>query len=474
MSLASRATLLNKTIIGARALKTISQCRSYAKAESNDRHSIISNDEKVNLVDKTIGYILSRNARAQPYANAFRSPQQKDAQYTNVELKKYAEAIACGFVELGLRIGDRVGVIQNATAEQFLVQLACAKVGAIAAQFTDIKNAKDLTRYLDLFRPNMLVMPSKASKVDYYRLVLEAFPELNTQDYPEEIMYVQPIKTKRFPFLKQIFFTDRVSEPIPGTYHIQDAHVYGPFGYYESPLRRIALKINVNNPAFITLESSLDKGKNIVWTQSNVLNAANICVEAANIKFGDVVFVAGYQNSAFGLISNYAAFLANATLVYPCEEFDAAKVMDHIQTEKCTVLFVRSKDADALMSYPDDVDISSVRAIFTDAETEDVKNNLKRKFTNAQVKSIHGLDTLGGLAMLDGNTVPGTQIKITRNLDDRIVHKDTFGDVRVRGQSISSQHWNDIGLMNADVDEDGWVKTGRMGKVDDKNKLQVQ
>jgi len=479
MNLASR-TILNKAI-SARAVNILSQCRTYAKKETtkpeeqnNEKHSIISNNEQPKLVENTIGYILSKNARTYPYANAFRSVHQRESEYTNVQLKKNAEALACGFVELGLRIGDRVGIIQNATAEQFIVQLACAKVGAIAAQFTDVKNVKELTRYLDLFRPSMLVLPSKQGKTDYYHMVLEAFPDVVTQQRPEDLMYVQPIKSKRFPFLKQVFFTDRTVEPIPGTYLIQDAHVYGPFGYYESPLRRIALKLTTNNPMAITLESSLDKGKNYVWTQANILNAANVCVQAADIKFGDVVFVTGYQNSAFGIVANYAAFLANATMVYPCEEFEASKVMDHIKTENCSVLFVRAKDIDALLAYPMQVDVSNIRAIITDEDSEAAKVGLQKLFTNAKVHSVHGLDTLGGVAMLDGQVLPGTQIKVTRNLDDRIVHKETYGDVRVRGQAISALHWNDIGLMNADVDEDGWVRTGRMGKVDDKNRLLVQ
>jgi acyl-CoA synthetase (AMP-forming)/AMP-acid ligase II len=59
-------------------------------------------------------------------------------------MQRHAEALACGFLELGLRVGDRVGVIQGATSENFLVQLACAKTGSIVVQFQGINNSKDL------------------------------------------------------------------------------------------------------------------------------------------------------------------------------------------------------------------------------------------------------------------------------------------------------------------------------------------
>jgi acyl-CoA synthetase (AMP-forming)/AMP-acid ligase II len=222
------------------------------------------------------------------------------------------------------------------------------------------------------------------------------------------------------------------------------------------------------------LEGGVDKGKNVVWTQSNILNAANAVVSALQIGQGDVVFVPSYQQSSFGIIANFAAFLSGATVVYPSRDFNATETIKLLDAEKCSVLFVRKADIDTLLAQQSEGTFDKLKYIVTDQITEEDASNLKKRFTNVQVKSLGGLDEVHGLLTIDGQLIPGVEAKVTRDKDDRIVHKDTFGDLRVRGSTVSKKHWNDIGLMNSDVDEEGWVRTGRMGKVDGKGQLAIQ
>lgn len=233
------------------------------------------------------------------------------------------------------------------------------------------------------------------------------------------------------------------------------------------------------------MEDNIDKGKNVVWTQGNILNAANTIVKVLDLKqgmisslqfiskisLGDVVIVPGYQQSSFGIIANFASFLSGASMTFPSGQFNAADTFKLLGIEKCTVLFIRRADIDALLAQPADQMFDKLRYIVTDQITEDEASNLKKRFTNVKVKSLGGLDDFNGLVTIDGKVIPGVEVKVTRNMDDRIVHKDTYGDLRVRGCTISKKLWNDIGLMNADVDEEGWVRTGRMGKIDNDGQL---
>jgi hypothetical protein len=66
------------------------QCRNFATPATNassdaNKHSFITS-KKVETVDNTIGYILSKNARTSPYGNAFRSPHQ-NTNYSHSALK---------------------------------------------------------------------------------------------------------------------------------------------------------------------------------------------------------------------------------------------------------------------------------------------------------------------------------------------------------------------------------------------------
>jgi fatty-acyl-CoA synthase len=470
----------NKRVLNKDLLATV-QCRNLAvpnpsnntsTSNESNRHSFLSNKEKkFEPVNNTVGYILSKNARTTPYSNAFRAPHQ-DVNYTHASLKRHAEALACGYVELGLRVGDRVGVVQGATAEQFLIQLSCAKIGAIAVQFQGVTSAKDLTRYLDLFRPRFLILPAKVGKIDYSKIVQETLPELADMATMQTAV---PFKSRRFPFLKYIFFTcDSFMEPMPGTSIFEDAQLFGPFGYYEGPLRRIAFKLSPNTPAAIVVEGGIDKGKNFVLTQGNILNAAKAVADSIQLQQGDVVFVPHYQQSSFGIIANFSAFISGATVDFPTREFNAADVLKHLGTENCTVLFIRRSDIDVLLAQPTIDKFEKLRCIVTDQISQDEVSNLQKKFPGTKVKVLGGLEESNGLLTIDGKLISGVEVKVTRDSDDRIVHKDTYGDLRVRGPTVSTKIWNDIGLMNADVDEEGWVRTGRIAKIDANDQLIVQ
>jgi hypothetical protein len=72
------------------AIERSVQCRSFAtpaQSTNDNKHSFIPS-KKVEPVDHTIGYVLSKNARATPFANAFRAPQQNTS-YSHSVLKVF-------------------------------------------------------------------------------------------------------------------------------------------------------------------------------------------------------------------------------------------------------------------------------------------------------------------------------------------------------------------------------------------------
>jgi hypothetical protein len=91
------------------------------------------------------------------------------------------------------------------------------------------------------------VLPTKIGKLDYVKMIQESFPELASVPHNMQNNHIPvPFKTKRFPFLKQVLFTgDRYMDSVHSSTNVlQSCLLYGPFGYYENPLRRVALKVN--------------------------------------------------------------------------------------------------------------------------------------------------------------------------------------------------------------------------------------
>lgn len=94
-------------------------------------------------INKTIGNFFSVQTKQIPYSNALRSSHQRIL-WSYQALKKHADALACGLIELGLRPGDRLGFIQENNAEQVVTLMACAKIGATLVEFRNVKTTKDM------------------------------------------------------------------------------------------------------------------------------------------------------------------------------------------------------------------------------------------------------------------------------------------------------------------------------------------
>jgi len=434
-------------------------CTKSASVDAT--HSIIKSDAKP--IENTIGYVLSLNARTNPYANAIKAPHQHFTWSFNT-LKRHVEAFANGVIEIGLRPGDRLGLIQGANAENFVALLGCAKIGSSLVQFPEVKSAKDLTRFIELFRPRVLMMPTKVGKTNYLNMLHEVVPEF------QKGAFTIPVKSKRFPFLKQILLTDEKVAPQEGTQKFKDILVYGPFGYYENPLRRLALSIDKETPALILLDGTdPNKSTPYVFSHKNLLTAGTALATKLGLQQGDRVLVPKYLEATFGsVLGNFASFTSGATLIYPGEEYDATSTLKAVAAEKANVIFVQSNDLQEIVNLKDigQIDLSSLKFIVTDTNVNDsLLSKLQTTIPNASIVRVGGLAPTSGLFTIDGEVVANTEIKITRPQDSKVVHHDTFGDLKVKGDLVAKGVWNDIGLMNQDIDEEGWLSTGKIAKI---------
>ncbi|EFC47093.1 hypothetical protein NAEGRDRAFT_78952 [Naegleria gruberi] len=384
-----------------------------------------------------------------PHANALKCTHQ-NVNWSYSTLKKHVEALACGLTEMGLRPGDRLALNQGMNAEQLVTLLACAKIGAILVPLPEIKTAKDMTRFMELVRPRVLVSSTKIGNRNYYKMIREVVPELSLSELH------LPFKSKKFPFCKQILFTDIKEKPKEGTYQLKDVLVYGPFGYYESPLRRIAMELEPNNPSLILFnDKNPDKATTTVYSHKNLLNAGSTVAKALNLKQGDRVMVPKYSTTPSGaILGNFASFVSGGVIVYPSEEYNIATTLSLLSKEKCTTLFTEPQDLDDLLNHAD----------FSKNTYDDLKNVvicaplgfdsttalalIKQKLpqvTNTLVVS--GLEESSGVLTINGQLVDNTEVKIVD------------GTLQIKGPLVANGKWQDIGHVGFETNQDGWVST---------------
>jgi hypothetical protein len=113
---------------------------------------------------------------------------------------------------------------------------------------------------MELFRPRVVMLPSKMGKVNYWKMLFELVPELSRS------VSGVPVKSKRFPFCKSFILTDPDTETKAGVTLYQHSFVYGPFGFYENPIRRVSPQIKPSDPVLILLDDDdIEKAKVLLF-----------------------------------------------------------------------------------------------------------------------------------------------------------------------------------------------------------------
>lgn len=92
------------------------------------------------------------------YYKDFLRIEHQAVRWAFADIRKNSEALAYGLLEVGTRPGDRVLAVQPCNCETLVLQIACAKVGALLCVVPHVTISADRLRfYLNEFQPRVLV-----------------------------------------------------------------------------------------------------------------------------------------------------------------------------------------------------------------------------------------------------------------------------------------------------------------------------
>uniref|UniRef100_A0A7S1PG71 AMP-dependent synthetase/ligase domain-containing protein n=1 Tax=Percolomonas cosmopolitus TaxID=63605 RepID=A0A7S1PG71_9EUKA len=449
--------------------------RFYATTVGQE-HSTLTGDN-FPASSNTFGWHHAKATRDLPYGNSLRVSYNRTSM-SNYELKTHYEGVAAGLVECGVRPGDRVMMVQQSNAEVIVTQLACMKIGASLVLIPNSEKAGYMMRMINLIRPRVLMTPSKYDNVDYLRIFKHIVPEIKRLG-----QYNLPFRSRRFPFLKQIIVTDPFIKKMKlgaGLHKFIQMVLYGPTGFYESPLRRLALHINSDYPALILADGTdpwSTHFKPLVYSQKNLINAGLVLGKLLGVEQSDRILVAGghHMTTQGAVLANFSAIMNQATVVIPSMVFDLDAVLRQLQIEQISIAFFTAQELSQVVSHPSlsklKLDHLKKVVVVGDAPNKKLIQNAKDSLGVEAVHHVDGLDEHSGVLFFDGEILPGTDVKVVRE-DGKVVHHDTTGYVKVRSPLTPLGYWNDIGLMKDDYDTEGWYRIpDKMGKISKAGKL---
>src|SRR5262245_42959694 len=129
----------------------------------------------VALLGETIGACLDRICATHGECDALISCYQ-GVRYTYRQLHAEVERYARGFLALGVRRGDRVGIWGPNSAEWLVTQYATAKIGAVLVNINPAYRLRELEYALNQSGVAALVMSPRFRAADYVAMLTELAP----------------------------------------------------------------------------------------------------------------------------------------------------------------------------------------------------------------------------------------------------------------------------------------------------------
>ncbi len=448
------------------------------------KKSYFRTDGDVPLLSATIYEYFSEIAKRFAHRQAVVDlPRQRRLTYQ--EFAGEIDQVAKGLLQLGIGRGDNVGIWSTNNTEWLLVQMACARIGAVLVNINPAYRSRELAYALDLAEVKLLFTIPSFRKSNYVSMLVELIPQLR-----ETAM----LSNANFPKLKRVVLYDPAKPsdticPYPGFTLWQQ--VTGDTAG-QTDLAEITNSLTPHDPANIQFTSgTTGSPKAVVLTHHNILNNAYFSALAMHFTEKDRLCVPVPFYHCFGtVLAGLLCFSSGACLVIPCEHFDAQLVLQSIQSERCTAVHGVPTMFIAELNHPmfEEIDTSSLRTgIMAGAPCPPLL--MKRVMEEMHCREIligYGETEASPLTHLTsrddsfehrvntvGRNLPHQEVKIVDTSSGMEVEVGLVGEICFRGYHIMQGYYRNPEATTKAIDKEGWLHSGDLGSMDENGYVSI-
>ncbi|KAI0305314.1 acetyl-CoA synthetase-like protein [Multifurca ochricompacta] len=259
------------------------------------------------------------------------------------EFDSHISALARGLVGLGVKKGDRIGVVMGNTSAYAMLQWACASVGAILVTINPSYRIRELVSIetIRLVGVSHLFLVPHIRTSSYLTLLAEALPSLRKSSPGN-------IQEEALPDLKYVVAIDNTHEPkrfhdVLGDIHcavdFREVMLWQDWGKEYRLVEQI--KKTLDNGDVINLQftsGTTGMPKAVSLTHHNLLNNGIFIGQAMRLTENDIVCNPPPLFHSRLVLGNLAAWSHGSAIVYPSEIYDPRTIVDAVINERCTAL----------------------------------------------------------------------------------------------------------------------------------------
>jgi fatty-acyl-CoA synthase len=423
--------------------------------------------------DVTVGRLLTQLAAALPNRPAL-VYSDRNLRFTFRELESEARLMACGLLGIGVRRGDRVAVWATNVPEWVVLQFALAKIGAILVTVNTSLRAREI---------EYLLHQSETSTL----FTIAGFRDVN---YVEELRAAGAIggDRSRLPHLQRVIFIGDPCPPDVGPYH-QLRELAS--AVTEADLKKCEADVSVDdviNMQYTSGTTGFPKG--VMLSSRNIVNNGYWIGEGLGYTPDDRLCLCVPLFHCFGCVLGVLAAYTHGAGLYPVESFDALRVLEVVDRERCTALYGVPTMFLAELDHPEFArfDTTSLRtgimagALCPEPLMRRVIDQMKMR----ELTIVYGLtETSPGLTQTPrtADLVERTQTvgRVLPEVEVRIVDPNTGaecatgvdGELWAKGYVVMKGYYKMPEATAATITADGWLKSGDQASIDAGGRVRI-
>ena len=436
--------------------------------------SLVKGATDTPLIEEAIGAYFDATCDAHADMLALVSRAQ-GVRLTYGALREQVDALACGFLRMGLVKGDRLAIWSPNNAEWALTQFAAAKAGLVLVTINPAYRLSELEYALNKVGCKALVLAPSFKSSDYLGMIVDLAPEL-AASAPGRL------EAARLPTLRWVVRLG--ADKTPGMANFDDL-LAPPSPVYLAALQALGATLDAREPINIQFTSGTTGApKGATLTHRNILNNGRFVGDAIRLQPGERVCIPVPLYHCFGMVmGNLGCLTHGATMVYPTDAFDPLATLQAVQEERCAALYGVPTMFIAMLGRAEfaSFDLSSLRTgIMAGSPCPiEVMKQVVERMNMREVTIAYGMtetspvsfqsgvdDPLERRVSTVGRVQPHCEVKIV-NETGAVVSRGASGELCTRGYSVMHGYWDDPARTAEAIDAEGFMHTGDLAVIDD-------
>jgi fatty-acyl-CoA synthase len=404
------------------------------------------------LWEKTIGQVLDQAVERRGDCLALVSRHQSK-RYSWHELRELADSVARGLWSLSIRPGDRVGLWSTNCVEWVMLQLGCARAGAILVNVNPAYRTHELAFTLRKSRMKALFLWERDGRAEYAQILAEA---RHGQTLPlEHVIVFGTAAWEEFLLAKR---EDRVA------------------------IYPVAIQPeDVANIQYTSGTTGMPKG--VLLTHRNQVNNGRFLAQGVRYTERDRICVPVPMYHCFGcVIGTMSALASGAAMILPSWTFDARATLEAVEAERATSLYgvpamfiaelglrefeafnLKSLRTGMMAGAPCPVEV--MKRVMGEMHCLELTIGYGQTESTPVVTMSAVDDPVEIRVSTVGKALPCTEMKIVSVLDDSTLPIGERGEVCARGYMVMKGYDDEPEATVRAVDRDGWLHTGDLGAM---------